>query len=342
VVVPLSGGGPLPYAHAVALGNIIGPLERDRSRPAELAYPVLWRDEYVERADIPRALVSWLDVTATVCRIGSGNARRAVAELLGEPAGIDPREDEHLTAPGSLRFSDLVAAFERSETCVRGACTTCGSVPFRTAVALVPDLQPDLENVDLRRAVAVPQWKDLLTLTAEIAEARIDWGAVCRAWLAAARADLHLAGLLGPAILWQLGDADADTRNAWHDVLRLALAHGASVDLRHALHYAGIVHDAELAEQREHEWRKALARRNAEERRQLEARERRRAEAQRNLRGAIRRKDSKAIRALLERGASPSLPDEAGLTPLAYAASLADPEVLRALGIPPSTGDAAV
>jgi hypothetical protein len=345
VVVPLGRGGPRPYAHAVALGKIVGPLEQDRSRPAALAYPVLWRNEYVERADIPRVLASWLDVTATICRIGGGDARRAVAELLGEPAGSDPREDEYPTPPASLQFSDLVAAFEQAGTCLRGVCTTCGSVPFRTAVALVAELQPDLESLDLRRAVALPRWNDLLALTAEVAEARIEWGAVCRAWLAAARADLHLAGELGPAVLRRLRGADAETRKAWHDVLRLVLTSGASMKLRHTLHDAGIVYDAELAEQfaaqREREREEAMARRNAEERRQLEARERRRAEAQRNLHGAIRRKDLKAIRALLERGASPRLPDEAGTTPVAYAASLGDPEVLCMLGIAPSTIEAA-
>ena len=64
------------------------------------------------------------------------------------------------------------------------------------------------------------------------------------------------------------------------------------------------------------------ARKKAEEERQLEAKLRKANEASQRLFGAIRRKDVKAVEALIAKGADCNVVDESGLTALEYARSL--------------------
>lgn len=64
------------------------------------------------------------------------------------------------------------------------------------------------------------------------------------------------------------------------------------------------------------------ARHNAEENRQREAKTRKTKEASQRLFGAIRRKDTKAVEALLVRGADCKAIDESGQTALEYAKSI--------------------
>lgn len=88
----------------------------------------------------------------------------------------------------------------------------------------------------------------------------------------------------------------------------------------------------ELSELTKDAERRSVARRLAEDQRQLDARKRKSAEATRNLFAALRRRDEKAIAALMRRGADIHAANENGQTAIEIARSLGLTSLLEVSG----------
>ncbi|TVL96557.1 MAG: hypothetical protein CV087_23680 [Candidatus Brocadia sp. WS118] len=225
--------------------------------------------------------------------------------------------------------------------CVQPWCTTCGASDFRTAVAAISDIQSDLENVDLRQLISYRQWCNALRITAADRMFTINWGRILSLWLPYAREHIDFADHIlyylvnnvpcegrirdewvaacvelavlneHVSLLESLVRILGENSGKYPELIPTALKQiSCSTRLKNALIKAGLVPSEDEV--------------RLEQKRKI---------AGRNLFGAIRRKDYKAIRALLARQADLTITDKDGRTPQEYAESLGYRDIVDILEV---------
>lgn len=80
-------------------------------------------------------------------------------------------------------FITLLDRAQNQNMCSQPHCTTCGSQPFRQALAAIDTLQTDLESVDFDELRLFPGWQRTLRLVAMSTARSLNWGAILQAWL---------------------------------------------------------------------------------------------------------------------------------------------------------------
>lgn len=256
----------------------------------------------------------------------------------------------------SNSFLQLLAETERKRWCVTMFCG-CYLTEYRSAIALINDLQSALETVDLSELTSYDQWRAreieglyeppvpplplwccALRITSILRGITLDWGPIFSAWLPYARQHVWFLDLVffylvarvpcDPEVynswLTTCVDVARQTRNTslletlvrvlradirkYGDLLEYAVAQAGDPMLRNALAVAGFL-----------PWDVVFHR------------ERKRTIAGHRLFGAIRQDDVEAVRTLVAKGATQTVTDEQGRTPLAYARALQREELVPIL-----------
>jgi hypothetical protein len=129
------------------------------------------------------------------------------------------------------------------------------------------------------------------------------------------------AGSVSP-VIWLFKRLSERSGDDLSELANWVLAHTDNEYLPFGSYNYGAKSPAELQDRREAAHRRAEACRSEEKKRQLDDMERKAAEATRKLFGALRRRDEKAIAALVRRGADIQAKDENGQSAIEMARSL--------------------
>jgi len=233
-------------------------------------------------------------------------------------------------------FIRAVTEAKRNRWCVRPWCTTCGAREFRTAVASIEDLQTALESIDLDELTSHPDWCNALRVTAIDHHLSIDWGRILSSWLSYAQEHLDFADHVFYYLVNRV-PCDRKTRSAWlATCVDLALRTRDASLLESLVRTCG--HESEKYDdllnaalercERSPRLKIALIKAGVVPSEDDVRREKKRKIFGYNLFGAIRRNDIRAVRALLKKRADLTVKNPDGLTPVEYARSLANSDVM--------------
>lgn len=239
-------------------------------------------------------------------------------------------------------FLDLIDKADLHHWCTRPWCTTCGARPLRDGIRDIPDLQAALESIDIEQLTAHRDWADIVHIMVLDHWSSIDWDPVLERWLPYAAqhatfADriLFTANLVykcSPPLRerWFATCIDLALRTK-HDSLLETLLLTCAPDHPQ---YAELLAEAKSRHAQSRILQRVMKRLghlstpgNSPADEALD-RERKRKVAGHNLFNAIRRNDTKAVKALLSRKADLTVKNQDGLTLSEYGRSVAREEIV--------------
>lgn len=212
--------------------------------------------------------------------------------------------------------------------CVELRCNTCFNHDFREAVASIPDLQSELETIDLQELTSRGFWLSALHATA--VGRILNWNRILMAWLPFAESDVRFADDVFFYLVSRLPFQPPACDQWLEACIDLAFKTKDASLIESLVYvlgpkfktYSDLVALARDVSPTHANLREALVKEGlmpplpklAPEKCKI---------AGKNLFGAIRRNDIKAVRALMAREADLTVKDEMARTPLEYAQSLA-------------------
>ncbi|MCX5824111.1 MAG: tetratricopeptide repeat protein [Deltaproteobacteria bacterium] len=233
------------------------------------------------------------------------------------------------------QFVQIITEAKRNNWCLQQWCTTCYCEQFRSAVASIKNIQDELESLELRSFEDSIIWVNAIRIISIDYRSSIDWGRILSRWLPYARQNVRFADIVFYYLVNKV-PCSKQIHDQWLTTcldLALQTKHTSLLESlvrilgSRSEDYEELIPTAIEASAQSELLKSALVKTGFLPSPDDIHKEQKRKFSGQKLFNAIRRKDMKAVCALLAKQADVEIKNQDGHTPLEYAKTLNNKEI---------------